>query len=73
MSVACVDAGRVLGFGSCGEEGMETRRWVARARGTAKRVTRFERCILSVGGDVVIVGELDENSTTLGEVHDPWG
>ena len=50
VSAACVDAGRVLGCGSCCEEGMETRRWVARARGRPRRLIKLEMYISAVVG-----------------------
>jgi hypothetical protein len=47
-----VEGGRVLGCGRPGVEGMEMRRWVARASGTPTTPRRVEKCIV---GDVTDV------------------
>ncbi len=53
VRVAWVDAGRVLGCGSCCEEGMETRIWIVRAKGRPNSVMRFETRILAVAMTVL--------------------
>lgn len=53
VRVACVEGGRVAGFGSAGLEGMERRRWAARIVGARSarrelgmRILRWCCCVL---------------------------